>query len=37
MKGWLQGQFRQAYERLLLHEITDGPKHIAVIQDGNRR
>ena len=27
----------QAYERLLLREIDDGPAHVAVIQDGNRR
>ncbi|WP_336343738.1 polyprenyl diphosphate synthase [Halalkalicoccus ordinarius] len=27
----------QAYEKLLLREIDDGPAHVAVIQDGNRR
>jgi tritrans,polycis-undecaprenyl-diphosphate synthase [geranylgeranyl-diphosphate specific] len=27
----------RAYERLLLREIDDGPTHVAVIQDGNRR
>ncbi|MFC6989587.1 polyprenyl diphosphate synthase [Haloplanus sp. GCM10025708] len=29
--------FRTAYERLLRREIDDGPDHVAVIQDGNRR
>ena len=27
----------RAYEKLLLREIDDGPAHVAVIQDGNRR
>lgn len=27
----------RAYEKLLLGEIGDGPAHVAVIQDGNRR
>ncbi|MFB6123145.1 MAG: polyprenyl diphosphate synthase [Haloferacaceae archaeon] len=29
--------FRTVYERLLRREIDDGPDHVAVIQDGNRR
>jgi len=28
---------RRAYERLLRRNIDDGPSHVAVIQDGNRR
>jgi tritrans,polycis-undecaprenyl-diphosphate synthase [geranylgeranyl-diphosphate specific] len=29
--------FRKAYERVLRREIADGPDHVAIIQDGNRR
>nr|WP_277555744.1 polyprenyl diphosphate synthase [Halobaculum sp. YSMS11] len=29
--------FDGAYERVLHHEIGDGPDHVAIIQDGNRR
>lgn len=29
--------FTRAYERLLSREIGDGPTHVAIIQDGNRR
>jgi len=31
------GRFRRGYERLLRREIGDGPDHVAIIQDGNRR
>lgn len=37
MPGWLRRQVRRAYERVLEFEIDDGPTHVAVIQDGNRR
>ena len=30
-------RFRRGYERLLRREIGDGPDHVAIIQDGNRR
>ncbi|WP_129113109.1 polyprenyl diphosphate synthase [Halegenticoccus tardaugens] len=30
-------EFDRAYERLLRREIGDGPTHVAIIQDGNRR
>jgi len=33
----LRDRFGAAYERLLRREIDDGPTHVAVIQDGNRR
>ena len=29
--------FKRAYERVLRREIDDGPTHVAIIQDGNRR
>jgi tritrans,polycis-undecaprenyl-diphosphate synthase [geranylgeranyl-diphosphate specific] len=29
--------FARAYERLLHREVGDGPAHVAIIQDGNRR
>jgi len=37
MRRWLRTQFARAYERLLVREIDDGPTHVAIIQDGNRR
>jgi len=37
MYGWLSRQFRRGYERLLRREIGEGPTHVAIIQDGNRR
>ena len=37
MREWLQTQFRAIYERVLRHEISGVPAHVAVIQDGNRR
>ena len=37
MYGWLNRQFRRGYERLLRREIGEGPTHVAIIQDGNRR
>lgn len=29
--------FQEAYERLLRREVGEGPTHVAIIQDGNRR
>ncbi|MFB6069826.1 MAG: polyprenyl diphosphate synthase [Halanaeroarchaeum sp.] len=37
MRGWLRGQVRSVYERVLRREISGVPTHVAVIQDGNRR
>ncbi|KAB1187650.1 MULTISPECIES: polyprenyl diphosphate synthase [Haloferax] len=37
MFGWVRRGFRRAYERVLHREIGDGPTHVAIIQDGNRR
>ncbi len=37
MFEWVRGGFDRAYERLLRREIGDGPTHVAIIQDGNRR
>jgi len=37
MYGWMRRRFRRGYERLLRREIGDGPDHVAIIQDGNRR
>ncbi|MFW5937609.1 MAG: polyprenyl diphosphate synthase [Halanaeroarchaeum sp.] len=37
MREWLNTQFRAVYERVLRHEISGAPDHVAVIQDGNRR
>ena len=37
MYGWVSRQFRRGYERLLRREIGEGPTHVAIIQDGNRR
>ena len=37
MFGRVRRGFRRAYERVLRREIGDGPTHVAIIQDGNRR
>ncbi|SFR52462.1 polyprenyl diphosphate synthase [Halogeometricum limi] len=37
MRQWLRRQFDGAYERMLRRELGDGPAHVAIIQDGNRR
>ncbi|KAB1198332.1 MULTISPECIES: polyprenyl diphosphate synthase [Haloferax] len=37
MFGWFRRGFRRAYERVLRREIGEGPTHVAIIQDGNRR
>jgi tritrans,polycis-undecaprenyl-diphosphate synthase [geranylgeranyl-diphosphate specific] len=37
MTGWFRARIEALYERLLEREIGDGPTHVAVIQDGNRR
>jgi len=37
MYSWVSRRLRQTYERLLHREIGDGPTHVAIIQDGNRR
>ncbi|MFB6130861.1 MAG: polyprenyl diphosphate synthase [Salinigranum sp.] len=37
MLQWARRTFARAYERLLSREIGDGPTHVAIIQDGNRR
>ena len=37
MLQWPRKTFDRAYERLLLREVGDGPAHVAIIQDGNRR
>ncbi|GAA0299334.1 polyprenyl diphosphate synthase [Halarchaeum salinum] len=37
MRGWLRRRFDAAYERVLRHELSGAPAHVAVIQDGNRR
>ncbi|WP_435099467.1 polyprenyl diphosphate synthase [Halarchaeum sp. P4] len=37
LRGWLRRQFDAAYERVLRHELSGAPEHVAVIQDGNRR
>ncbi|EJN59401.1 polyprenyl diphosphate synthase [Halogranum rubrum] len=37
MRTWVQQGVNRAYERLLHREIGDGPTHVAIIQDGNRR
>ena len=37
MFQWPRKTFARAYERLLLREVDDGPDHVAIIQDGNRR
>ena len=37
MLGWLRSRVRQAYVRHLDRTIGEGPTHVAIIQDGNRR
>jgi len=37
MYPWVAQRIRRTYERVLQREIGDGPTHVAVIQDGNRR
>ena len=37
MYSWVSRRLRRTYERLLHREIGDGPTHVAIIQDGNRR
>ena len=37
MLGWLRRRVRQAYVRHLDRTIGEGPTHVAIIQDGNRR
>mgnify|MGYP000134884559 CR=1 FL=1 len=37
MRDWLVRGFRALYERVLRREISGVPKHVAIIQDGNRR
>ena len=37
MYAWIRERVRRSYERLLRREIGDGPTHVAIIQDGNRR
>ncbi|SDM51559.1 tritrans,polycis-undecaprenyl-diphosphate synthase [geranylgeranyl-diphosphate specific] [Halogranum gelatinilyticum] len=37
MRQWLRTAFARGYERLLRRELNDGPAHVAIIQDGNRR
>jgi tritrans,polycis-undecaprenyl-diphosphate synthase [geranylgeranyl-diphosphate specific] len=37
MIRWLRRQVRQAYLRHLDRAVDDGPTHVAIIQDGNRR
>ncbi|AUV83088.1 di-trans,poly-cis-decaprenylcistransferase [Salinigranum rubrum] len=37
MLRWVRRQIQQAYVRHLDRAIEDGPTHVAIIQDGNRR
>jgi len=37
MYSWVAQRLRRTYEIVLQREIGDGPTHVAVIQDGNRR
>jgi len=37
MGQWLRGKAERIYARHVQRQITDGPDHVAVIQDGNRR
>ncbi len=37
MYSWIERRLQRSYERLLHREIGDGPTHVAIIQDGNRR
>jgi len=37
MYSWASRRLQGTYERLLQREVGDGPTHVAIIQDGNRR
>ncbi|MFP4626410.1 MAG: polyprenyl diphosphate synthase [Natronomonas sp.] len=37
MRTWLRHRIRDAYLRMLTTRIEETPRHVAVIQDGNRR
>ncbi|XVH32162.1 polyprenyl diphosphate synthase [Haloferacaceae archaeon DSL9] len=37
MYSWVRDRAKRTYERLLMRELDDGPTHVAIIQDGNRR
>ncbi|MFC6824242.1 polyprenyl diphosphate synthase [Halopelagius fulvigenes] len=37
MLQWARRRFASAYEQMLRREVGDGPDHVAIIQDGNRR
>ena len=37
MYSWIDRRLQRSYERLLRREVGDGPAHVAIIQDGNRR
>ena len=37
MRRWLRRRIDWGYEQLLSRELSGGPTHVAVIQDGNRR
>lgn len=37
MYSWIERRLRRGYEQLLHREIGDGPAHVAIIMDGNRR
>lgn len=37
MRTWLRRRIRDAYLRMLTTRIQETPRHVAVIQDGNRR
>ncbi|RDI72342.1 polyprenyl diphosphate synthase [Halopelagius longus] len=37
MLQWARRRFASAYEQMLRREVGNGPDHVAIIQDGNRR
>src|SRR6056297_629343 len=37
MYSWVSRRLRRAYEQVLRREIGEGPTHVGIIQDGNRR
>ncbi|WP_253739022.1 polyprenyl diphosphate synthase [Halohasta salina] len=37
MYSWVSRQLRRAYEQVLRREVGEGPTHVGIIQDGNRR
>jgi len=37
MYSWVSRRLRGAYEQVLRREIGEGPTHVGIIQDGNRR